>query len=120
MAEHQGGQLQAISSMESVYFIRQLFPAAQARKTPWDLLNRGHRKAVYGSGGAGEMARGLRALAALPEDPGLIPCTYIIHNHLLTLVPGDLMPSSGLLGHQEHTQYTDIHVSKFPTHINSK
>ena len=32
---------------------------------------------------AGEMAQRLSALAALPEDPGLIPSTHMVaHNHL--------------------------------------
>lgn len=32
---------------------------------------------------AGEMAKWLRALPALPEDPGSIPSTYmVVHNYL--------------------------------------
>ena len=30
--------------------------------------------------GAGEMTQRLRALAALPEDPGSIPSTYVVCN----------------------------------------
>ena len=31
---------------------------------------------------SGEMAQQLRALAALPEDPGLVPSTPIAHHRL--------------------------------------
>jgi hypothetical protein len=35
-------------------------------------------------GGSGEPSQHRRALAALAEDPGLVPSTYMaIHNHLL-------------------------------------
>lgn len=35
--------------------------------------------------GAGEMARGLRAPAALPEDPGSVPSTEMVVNKCLSL-----------------------------------
>ena len=43
--------------------------------------------------GAGEMAQGLRALAALPEVLSSVPTNHMVaHNHLQQ----DLMPSSGM------------------------
>lgn len=35
----------------------------------------------------------------------------------ITPVPGDLTPSSGVLGHQAHKWYTDTHVDKTHTCI---
>ena len=64
------------------------------------------------------MGQQLRTLAPLSEDPRF--SSQYPHGGSqpsVTLVPGDLTPSSGLHRHQEHTQYTDIDVSKFPTHI---
>lgn len=46
------------------------------------------------------MAQGLRAVAAFSEDYGLITRTHrVAHNYLVTPVQGNLIPSSGLLGH---------------------
>lgn len=56
--------------------------------------------------GAGQMANCLRALSALPEDQGSHPITHAT-SHRLTPVPGDLTPSSGLLGYQVHWWCTD-------------
>lgn len=54
--------------------------------------------------GTGEMTQGLRALAALPEDPESIYSTHmVVHNYLLTPVPKDPMPCSGFLGSQTGT-----------------
>lgn len=39
-----------------------------------------------------------RALAALAEDPGLVPSTHVVaHNHPFhqNIIPGDPTPSSG-------------------------
>ena len=58
---------------------------------------------------AGEMAQQLRALAALPEDWLL---TQKLTAICIAPVPGDLVPSSDLLGHQAHMWYTAIHSSK--------
>ena len=53
--------------------------------------------------GAGEMAQGLRALAALPEDLSLIPSTHMAASKLsATPVPENPTPSSGLLEYKEH------------------
>lgn len=52
---------------------------------------------------------GSRALTALPEDLDLISSTHMVtQNHVATTIPGDLMPSGGLQGHQACTRYTDI------------
>lgn len=52
------------------------------------------------SNGAEEMNWWLRALAVYREDPGLVPCIYMVaHNHLsVTPVAGDLIPSAGFHG----------------------
>lgn len=48
-------------------------------------------------------AQQLRALTASAEDLGLVPSTYMTdHNYLVTLVPGNLMPSFGLCRHCMH------------------
>jgi len=50
-------------------------------------------------GGAEEMARQLRAMAALVEDLSLIPSSFMVaHNHL-ELQSQDPAPSSGLPRH---------------------
>ena len=47
------------------------------------LLVTEHRLIIKENGGAGEMAQWLRALDALPEDPGSIPSTHMaVHNCL--------------------------------------
>lgn len=57
---------------------------------------------------AGEMALELIELSALPEDLDSIPSTHMAihkrddHNHLLTPVLAELMPSAGLHVHQAH------------------
>lgn len=53
------------------------------------------------------MALCLRALDALPEDPGL--SMHVEALNCQTSVPRDPKPSSGLLGYQAHK---DIHASK--------
>ena len=65
--------------------------------------------------GTGEMDAQLRAQAALPKDPGLIPSTYVGAYSYLTSFPEDLIPPSGLHGHQAH-----IHTCKQSTHIKIK
>lgn len=51
---------------------------------------------------SGAMAEGLRAHWLLfSEDQGLIPNTYVA---VLTLVPGDAVPPSGLQGHSLYAQ----------------
>ena len=53
--------------------------------------------------GAGEIAQQFRAPTALTEDLGSIPSTHMVAHNLLpskSPVPGYLIPSSGLYGHQ--------------------
>jgi hypothetical protein len=57
---------------------------------------------------AREITQWLRALTALSEVLGSIPSTHI-KVASVTLVLGDLVPSSVLCGHQGHTQWTYIH-----------
>ena len=52
--------------------------------------------------GAEEMAQGLRAMTALPEDLGLTPSTHIVALALVTLAPEDPVPSSCIHGLQAH------------------
>ena len=60
--------------------------------------------------GSGETAQWLRAIAALPENPGLIPRTYINRSKLfLTAVPGDVMPASVLCRGHKHVVYKHTH-----------
>ena len=61
------------------------------------------------------MAPGLRALAGLVEDPGLIPRTHIQPS--VTLVLETPVPSSGYHRYQASTWYTDRHASKILIHI---
>ena len=57
------------------------------------------------------MAQQLKLLASLPVDAGSILSTQVAaHNSLVIPVPGDQMPSSGLLQHQACTWYTNIHT----------
>ena len=65
--------------------------------------------------GVGKVAQQLRALTALPEDSGSIPEP----TWQLTTVQEDLIPSSGLPGHQAPRWDTDIHASKSPIFISS-
>ena len=68
--------------------------------------------------GVGEGARLLRALAALAEDLGQSPSILVADpNFLLTPVPGDPVPSSGLCWYYMHAtptfrQNTAIHEIK--------
>jgi hypothetical protein len=49
------------------------------------------------------VAQQLRAVTVLVEDQGLISSTHLAaYNHLLTPVPGEPSPSSGLQGHCKH------------------
>lgn len=57
--------------------------------------------------GASERALSLRALDALPEDPGL--STHVEALNCQTSVPRDPKPSSGLLRYQAHK---DMNTSK--------
>lgn len=68
----------------------------------------------WGGAAAGEMtAHSLRAFVALAEDPGSSPNTYkVVHNHVVTAIPGSLTPSSDLHRHQVCMWYTDIYVGK--------
>jgi hypothetical protein len=54
------------------------------------------------------MAWALRALAALAEVVGLVPCTHMAAHNLLSAVPGDPTPSVGLCVRQAHTWYTVV------------
>lgn len=46
-----------------------------------------------------------KTLAALAEDPGVVPSIHMAtHNCLSTTVPEDQMPSSSFHGHQEHEE----------------
>ena len=58
------------------------------------------------------MAQWLRALAALPVDPGLIASTYMGDNNHVTPVPKDPL-SSGLYKHYTHSERT--HADKTHT-----
>jgi hypothetical protein len=61
----------------------------------------------------GEMAQWLRALGALPDDPGLSPnISVAAHDHLQLQLHGDLMLSCCFHGQQTHMYCTDIHASK--------
>ena len=65
---------------------------------------------------AGEMAPQLRALAAFPEDPDLIPSTHNCDSQpSVTPVPGDLTPSSGILVYCMHMMHR--HTCRQNTHI---
>ena len=56
----------------------------------------------------------LEALVGVAEDLGSVPSTHMeVHSHLLILVSRDLAFSSDTLGHQECTQYIDIHKGKY-------
>lgn len=67
------------------------------------------------------MAQQLRVLDTLPEDPGLILSTYTVpQNHLLTVVLGSPIPSSGPQGHQACLWYTEIHADKTSFHTEVK
>jgi hypothetical protein len=62
------------------------------------------------------LERWVGSLAVLAEDPG----SDFQHLHggsqlFVTLVEGDLTPSSGLHRHQLHMWYTDIHAGKILT-----
>lgn len=65
------------------------------------------------------MAQRLRECTVLPEDSSLIPSNHMeAHNHFLTPVPEDLLPSSGLHGDRHEIPKwwcLDIHTGK--THI---
>ena len=49
-------------------------------------------------------------VAALPQDPGSIPRTYMAMQSPTMPGPGNPKPSSGLGKHQAHTWCTDIHA----------
>ena len=66
---------------------------------------------------AGEMVHWLRALTAVP---GSLPGTLMAAHHCCNPIPKDLVPSSGLSGHQECMWYIYIHASKTSlVHINT-
>jgi hypothetical protein len=57
------------------------------------------------------MVQQLRALAALPENPGLFPSTYmVVLSHMST--SRDITLSSGIPRHQAYSGYTYIHADK--------
>jgi hypothetical protein len=56
------------------------------------------------------MIQYLRTLGALPEDLCLDPRLYMAQTTMGVQAHGNLIPSSGLCGHQEHTWCIDIHV----------
>ena len=62
------------------------------------------------------MAQWLRALAALSEDPGLIPSIHMVaHDHIyVTPATGDQMLSSGCCGHYRHIAHR--HTCRPNTH----
>lgn len=62
------------------------------------------------------MAQPLKALAALPEELGSIPNTFMAHNHL-TPVPGQSMLSSRFHRQQAQMEYTQICASETPKDI---
>lgn len=67
---------------------------------------------------AAETAQCLKAQTTLLGDLNLIPSTYMtIQPPSVTPVLGEPTPSSGPLGHQEHTWHTDFHAGKTPIRI---
>lgn len=68
-----------------------------------------------------QMAQQLRGLAALAEDSGSVPGTYMMsHNCLLTPSPGYLVTSSVFSGHCTHMVHIHtcmhIHIFRQNTH----
>jgi hypothetical protein len=59
----------------------------------------------------------VKIVAALSVDPGSTPASTGPLATFYNLVPGDLMPSSGLLWDQAYMWCVDIHVSKTVLHI---
>lgn len=53
------------------------------------------------------MAQWLKTLSTLPKDQGLAFSTYMAAHNSLTPVPRDLMPSTGLQGHEVFMQCID-------------
>lgn len=67
----------------------------------------------FHSWGLGNMAQQLRALVfiALAEDPGLVLSNFmVIHKPFVSLVPGNLTPSSGFWRYQAYACCTYIHA----------
>lgn len=60
------------------------------------------------------MAQGLRALAALPWDPVLVPSITVAPNQNSTLRGSDSHR------HQVYTQCTDTHAGKTSAHIKNR
>lgn len=54
------------------------------------------------------MVWSVRAFAALAKDLCVAPSTHTKAHNCLNPVPGDMVPSSGLHGHKEHTWCTYI------------
>lgn len=52
--------------------------------------------------GDGEMAQGLRGLAAIAGDPGSAGSQHPHHGSQLSVIPGDPKPSSSFLEHCRH------------------
>lgn len=53
------------------------------------------------------IAKGQKALAALTEEPGLLPSTSMVLTTSVTPVLGDSVPTSGLQGTMD-VWYTDV------------
>lgn len=63
------------------------------------------------------MARRFRELTAFAEDLGSLPNTHGGSGLSITPVPEDLMPTSAIWGHQEHTWYNNLHAGITSMHI---
>ena len=62
------------------------------------------------------MTQRLSPLAALPEDLGSVPHPQGSSQLFATPVPGDLMPTFGFLGYQEHMEHMHNHAGKILIH----
>ena len=57
---------------------------------------------------AGDMAQQLRTLAALAQELGPVPRTYMLSHNPLSAVPADPMPSSDF--YKQHSDKIFIHI----------
>lgn len=62
--------------------------------------------------GAGDVAQGLRAMGACPEEPAWLPCQQGSSHLSVISVIGDLTLPSGLCSLQEEYWCTDKHLGK--------
>lgn len=69
---------------------------------------------------AGETAWQFRVVVALTEDWGCVPSIHVIAHSHPNRVPGDLLLSSDLHGHQASKWYTHIHTEIHAHRIKKK